>query len=286
MPLLTKTPRILVAGDSMTDVYWWGDVSRISPEAPVPVVQVLREESRPGAAANVAKNCEALGARVVLASAHVARKIRVVGRSQQVVRVDFDQRANREDVARLEDLFYHELLEADAVIFSDYGRGALSNIQELIQAAKLAGKPVFVDPKGHDYKRYSGADVVKPNTTELREMVGGWGSEEQLTAKVKLLMGETQIRAVLLTRGAEGMALFTKEGAYSVPAEAREVYDVTGAGDTAIATFAVAVARGYYFHDATRLANKAAGIVVGHFGTAVATEAEVFSGTLLYDNPE
>ena len=271
-------PAILVCGDSMLDEYWFGDVTRISPEAPVPCVKVLREETRPGAAANVAENCKAMGADVITAIVQGARKIRLVARNQQVVRADFDAVE-----CSVKDLVSVRLAVGAAfrrgvkmAILSDYGRGVRAEFQEAIRRAKEVGATVLVDPKGHDYSIYAGADLIKPNTDELRNLVGGWGDVNQMNRKAEALRVQAGVGAILLTRASEGMVLYDATGAYFIKSAAREVYDVTGAGDTAIAAFAVAVSRGYSFPDAAWYANKAAGIVCGKFGTAVATEMEVF----------
>lgn len=260
----------------MTDVYWFGEVSRISPEAPVPIVRMVRDEVRPGAAANVAANCTAMGAIVDLIGAEVAKKIRVVAKNQQVVRIDFDEEASPAAILHLGTEFASRLPLADAVIFSDYGRKSLTNVKALIAQARLAGKPVYVDPKGLDYERYALADMVKPNQYELRELMGGWADQSQLEKKAELLRRQINVGAVLVTQALEGMTLVDEEGAHHYPADAHEVYDVTGAGDTAIAAYAVASCMGCSPRLATSYANKAAGIVVGKFGTAVATEKEVF----------
>ena len=297
------TTRILVAGDSCADTYWFGDVTRISPEAPVPVVRVEREETRPGAAANVARNARAMGAEVTLCCVlgrdeggervreivqrdgiHDAivtwgktiRKLRVIGRQQQVVRVDFDEPVDAEARMFLQQTFSLALADAEIVVFSDYGKGALDNISALILEATRAAKIVLVDPKGCDYHKYSGAHLVKPNADEMRAMVGGWTSEAQLESKVARLRAETRLSTILLTRASVGMSLYTNDGVTHFSANAREVFDVTGAGDTAIAALAVGLGRGLTLTDAVGYANKAAGIAVGRFGTAVVNEQEVF----------
>lgn len=267
--------RILVCGDAMTDTYWYGGVNRISPEAPVPVVKMDHMEDRPGAAANVAANCEAMGItcdRVFSPSKDAVVKIRVIGKNQQVVRIDFDR--PQEPVSYSE--FMRKLKDCGIVIFSDYGKGALKEIQSLIHNAKTAGKTVLVDPKGHDYGRYCKADVVKPNRDEMKEMVGGWGSEEELAKKAEGLRRESGVGAILLTRAEQGMTLFTESGSVQIASKAHEVFDVSGAGDTAIAALAVALSRGHDLEQAARYANIAAGIVVKRFGTCVATATEVF----------
>lgn len=262
---------ILVYGDIMQDEYWWGDVARISPEAPVPVVSVSRQEQRPGAAANVARNCEAMGVKTTLVGLDVAKKIRVIGKNQQITRLDFDSKPAPVAVKATFDAFLAMIPAATVVIVSDYGRGTVGNPSGAIKAAKDAGKIVLVDPKGSDYSKYMGADVVKPNLDEMKAVVGGWENEEQLSAKARQL-GMT----ILLTRGAGGMTLFNGS-THHFASQAREVYDVSGAGDTTIAALAVALCRGLTLEESIPYANKAAGIVVGRFGTAVATEAEVFN---------
>jgi len=259
----------------MLDVYWFGNVERISPEAPVPVVKMGRMEERAGAAANVALNCIAMGATcdtLYSPSAKAVTKIRVIAKQQQVVRVDFDE--PQEPVILKE--FQRLLGDANVVVFSDYGKGSLSFVASLIAISKESDKAVLVDPKGHDYERYRGADVIKPNLNELREMVGGWGSEEQMAQKAERLRRESAIGAILLTRASAGMTLFTEAEVIQIPCVAKDVFDVSGAGDTAIAALAVALTRGHTLVEAARYANKAAGIVVGRFGTAVATAEEVF----------
>jgi D-glycero-beta-D-manno-heptose-7-phosphate kinase len=263
---------ILVCGDAMLDEYWFGDVSRISPEAPVPVLTVKRTEVREGAAANVARNVRALGSvcRTEFGAPEMqVRKIRPICRNHQMLRLDFDN--PQTPVAK--DIRF----EAGIVIFSDYGKGALEHVQCLIVRAKMAGCTVLVDPKGYDYERYRYADVVKPNLDEMRVMVGGWRDEDDLTRKAQALRVKASIGAILLTRAAGGMTLYTDSGTDHIAAEEREVFDVTGAGDTAIAALACALSRGHDLHAAARYANKAAGIVVERFGTAVATEREVFA---------
>lgn len=261
----------MVLGDAMVDEYWEGDVSRISPEGPVPVLRVLRTERREGAAANVAANVRAMGAQCLTeyGSGEPVLKIRAVARHQQMLRLDFDHR----QVAIEKSLPF---TPRSVVIFSDYGKGSLEHVGCLIVRAKIAGCTVLVDPKGYDYERYRYADVVKPNLEEMRVMVGGWKDEADLERKAQELRRKADIRALLLTRAAAGMTLYTDTGSDHIESVAREVYDVTGAGDTAIAALAVALSRGSTLHQAARYANKAAGISVGRFGTAVVNEEEVF----------
>lgn len=300
----TSPARILVVGDVMLDRYWFGDVSRISPEAPVPVVKVERSEERPGGAANVARNIAALGAQAALlsvvgadeagqtlarllaasaidASLHedpqlnTTVKLRVLGRQQQLLRIDFENWPAHEVLdAKLAE-FKQRIGQCNVVILSDYGKGGLAHIAEMIRIARAHGKPVLVDPKGDDYARYAGASVIKPNRAELREVVGRWTSEEDLAARVGQLRATLQLEALLLTRSEEGMTLFAADGAIHEPAQAREVYDVSGAGDTVIATLAVMLASGQSLPEAMRWANRAAGVVVGKLGTATCSRDEL-----------
>lgn len=300
----TSAARILVVGDVMLDRYWFGEVSRISPEAPVPVVKVEKSEERPGGAANVARNIAALGARVSLlsvvgadeagqslakllaassidASLHedsqlnTTVKLRVLGRQQQLLRIDFENSPAHEVLdAKLAE-FEKRVADCDAVILSDYGKGGLTHIATMIRLAKVHGKPVLVDPKGDDYARYAGVSVITPNRSELREVVGRWSSEEDLQVRVARLRHELSIGSLLLTRSEEGMTLFEEGRTTHESALAREVYDVSGAGDTVIATLAVMLAAGMSLPDAVRWANRAAGVVVGKLGTATCSLDEL-----------
>lgn len=296
--------RLLVVGDVMLDRYWFGEVSRISPEAPVPVVKVERSEERLGGAANVARNAVALGARTALLSVvgddeagrtlsrllaeggidvglQVDRdidttvKLRVIGRQQQLLRIDFETTPSHEILQAKLSEFATRVADCDVVILSDYGKGGLTHISEMIRLARAAGKPVLVDPKGDDWGKYAGATVITPNRSELREVVGRWASEDELAAKAGKLRGELGLEALLVTRSEEGMTLFADDGSHHQPARAREVFDVSGAGDTVIATLAVMLAAGADWSEAIRIANVAAGIVVGKLGAAVVTRAEL-----------
>lgn len=296
--------RLLIVGDVMLDRYWFGDVSRISPEAPVPVVKVERSEERPGGAANVARNVAALGAQVSLlalvgndepgaslkrlmqesgidASLHVddavttTVKLRVIGRQQQLLRIDFETMPSHEVLlAKLSD-FEQRLPDCDAVVFSDYGKGGLTHIARMIEMARAAGKTVLVDPKGDDYSIYAGATIITPNRSEMREVVGRWKSDAELEGKAEVLRRELALEALLVTRSEEGMSLFHAGGTIHEKAVAREVFDVSGAGDTVIATLAVMRAHGADWATAIHVANVAAGVVVGKLGTAVVTRAEL-----------
>lgn len=296
--------RLLVVGDVMLDRYWFGEVSRISPEAPVPVVKVEREENRLGGAANVARNAAALGAKTALLSVvgdddpgkalqrlleeggieaglHIDRKIdtivklRVIGRQQQLLRIDFETPPSHEILQAKLVEFEKRVAESDVVILSDYGKGGLTHIAEMIRLARAAGKPVLVDPKGDDYTKYAGATVITPNRSELRDVVGRWSSEAELAAKAQKLRAELGLEALLVTRSEEGMTLFSEGETHHQAAQAREVFDVSGAGDTVIATLAVMLAAGAGWDEAIRAANIAASIVVAKLGTAVVTREEL-----------
>lgn len=296
----------MVVGDAMLDRYWYGAVDRISPEAPVPVVRVTREEERIGGAANVANNVVALGARASLltvvgddAASHtletlVARtgiaphfgrdpqlkttvKLRVIGRQQQLLRMDFENTPQNEVLASQSSSFAALLPQHQAVLFSDYGKGGLAHVTQMIATARAAGRVVLIDPKGSDYSRYSGATAITPNRAELQQVVGAWADEADLRLRVETLRTSLQLDAVLLTRSEEGMTLFDAQGTLHEGAQAREVFDVTGAGDTVIATLAACVAAGVSLRDAMPLANRAGGIVVGKFGTATVSFGELFA---------
>ena len=292
-----KQAHVLIVGDVMLDRYWYGAVDRISPEAPVPVVRVTREEERLGGCANVAFNVVTLGAQASLLSvlgdddnglrlsrlveksgiqAHWGRdaqlqttvKLRIIGRQQQLLRADFENEPQSEVLASQTALFHTLLPSHQAVLFSDYGKGGLTHVADMIAAARAAGKTVLIDPKGSDYSRYSGATVITPNRAELQQVIGRWRDEASLLEKAQNLRQALKLDALLLTRSEEGMSLFDAEGVLHVPAQAREVFDVTGAGDTVIATLASLLASGLTLRQALPWANKAGGVVVGKFGTA------------------
>jgi rfaE bifunctional protein kinase chain/domain len=306
IPAGLDTTRILIVGDVMLDRYWFGEVSRISPEAPVPVVRIERREERLGGAANVARNAAALGAPIALlgvvgqdeAGDTVARllteqkigihlnrdaaistiiKLRVIGRQQQLLRIDFEEPPS--DVVLRDKLtqFNALLPQFDVIVLSDYAKGSLVNVAEMIAAARKAGKRVLVDPKGEDFSLYAGANILTPNKAELRHIVGSWKTEEELTAKAQKLRASLKLEALLVTRSEEGMSLYTEQGETHFSAEAREVFDVSGAGDTVIATLAVMLGAGMPLVDAVTVANRAGGIVVGKLGTATVTAEELFA---------
>jgi len=299
---------VLVVGDVMLDRYWFGEVTRISPEAPVPVFLWQKEKELPGGAANVARNCVALGARTRLLSVvgrdaagrrlaallrkagvdarlhrdpsiRTIQKLRVIGqRRHQLLRIDFETPPSAEVLgSKLAD-YRKALGECDVVLLSDYGKGGLAHIATMIREGRKAGKRVLVDPKGDDYSRYKGATMVTPNLAELREVVGRWKNENDLTQRAQALRKRLKLEALLLTRGEDGMTLYKNNKQLHVKAEKREVSDVTGAGDTVIAALAVMLGAGASLESAVRAANRAGGIKVTRFGTAVVTAAELFGG--------
>ncbi|MEC5387972.1 D-glycero-beta-D-manno-heptose-7-phosphate kinase [Uliginosibacterium sp. H3] len=300
----TSKARVLVVGDVMLDRYWFGDVERISPEAPVPVVRVQRTEERPGGAANVARNGSALGATVSLLSVvgddeaalalgrlvseagvrslmqkdaglSTTIKLRVLGRQQQLLRIDFENTPSADVLKAKLDSYKQELANHDVVVLSDYGKGGLTLVQDMIDLARAAGKPVLVDPKGEDYSRYKGASLLTPNRSELRQVVGRWKDDADLSERAQKLRKELGLDALLVTRSEEGMTLFREQGTVHEGTRAQEVFDVSGAGDTVIATLAVMIASGCDLVTAMRLSNHAAGIVVGKLGTATVTLDEM-----------
>ncbi len=296
--------RLLVVGDVMLYRYWFGDTGRISPEAPVPVVQVAKIDERLGGAANVARNASALGAKTTIlgvigqdeAGKRVEQllqesgvqsqlqadskvpttvKLRVIARQQQLIRLDFEETPSQNSLDEKLKRFESLLPQVDVVILSDYGKGALEQVSAMIALAKANKKLVLVDPKGDAYSKYKGATVLTPNRSELRQVIGQWSDEADLTKRAQSLRQELELSALLLTRSEEGMTLFTEKGTEHVRAQAREVFDVSGAGDTVIATLAVAMAAGWPLERAMALANRAGGIVVGKLGTATVSAEEL-----------
>jgi len=295
---------LLVVGDVMLDRYWFGDSDRISPEAPVPVVQVAKVDERLGGAANVARNVAALGANTTIlgvvgedeAGNRISEllrqsgvnsqlevdpkvpttvKLRVIARQQQLIRLDFEETPSQTALEQKLARFEKALGTADVLVLSDYGKGALSQVAAMIEYARAHNKVILVDPKGEDYEKYRGATVITPNRSELRQVVGRWADEDDLTRRAQDLRRSLGIQALLLTRSEEGMSLFTDQGVSHVRAQAREVFDVSGAGDTVIATLAVALAAQWPLDRAMALANRAGGIVVGKLGTATVTSEEL-----------
>lgn len=296
--------RVLVVGDLMLDRYWFGEVDRISPEAPVPVVRVARREDRLGGAGNVARNIVSLGAQATLVGvvgddepgrqvAALAQqegiqprlitdpnlpttlKMRVMGRQQQLLRVDFEEHPNGNSLDVLHNDVVSLLDGHDMVVLSDYAKGALGRVEALIQAARAAGLPVLVDPKGHVYQRYAGASIITPNRAEMADAVGRWQTEAELEERAQTLRKKLQLEALLVTRSEQGMTLFSEAGRQHVDAQAHEVFDVSGAGDTVLAALAVTRAAGLEWFEAVQWANRAGGVVVGKLGTSVVTAGEL-----------
>ncbi len=307
--------RVLIAGDVMLDRYWYGPCSRVSPEAPVPVVKVEEVEERPGGAANVAVNIATLGGRVRVlgvagadeaatvletklrrlgADCELIRqpgqatitKLRVLSRNQQLLRLDFEDGFPGFEPSALEERFAAWLPETDVAVLSDYQKGALRAVERCIELAHAVGKPVLVDPKGRKFDRYRGATLLTPNLSEFETVVGPCRDEVELVDKGEVLRRDLELVALLVTRGEQGMTLL-RDGAepLHLAARAREVYDVTGAGDTVIATLAVGLAAGLALPAATVLANLAAGIVVGKLGTASVTVSELRRALYEHDEP-
>lgn len=299
--------RVLVVGDVMLDRYWYGDVDRISPEAPVPVVGVTNAQERAGGAANVAQNVTALGAQCTLLSAvgddepgkkltevlrnsgaklllhkdgdmNTTVKLRIISRNQQLLRADFEKRPSHEILSACLSDFRRVIADVDIIIISDYGKGGLLHIKEMIGDAKKHNIPVIVDPKGSDFGRYHGATAITPNTKEFSQVVGPWENEMEFRALGHRLLNDSDSQYVLVTRSEQGMSLFRRDGSViDSPARAREVFDVSGAGDTVVSAFAVSHAAGFEDELKLRIANAAAGIVVGKLGTATATQHEILA---------
>lgn len=301
---LIQTKKILVVGDLMLDRYWFGEVDRVSPEAPVPVVRVVRREDRLGGAANVARNIRALGAKATLMgivgqdeageqiqfladeagidtqliadqTINTTLKMRVLGRQQQLLRIDFEYPPSEMALNHLDEKLSSLVVGHDVIVLSDYNKGVLSRVQAIIALAKRHAIPVLVDPKGTDYSRYTGASLLTPNRSEMQQAVGAWHNEAELALKSQRLRQELDLEALLITRSEQGMTLFDQVGRHHVDAQAQEVYDVSGAGDTVLATLASTRAAGLAWDEAMLWANKAGGIVVGKLGTSIVTAEEL-----------
>lgn len=300
-----SSARVLVVGDLMLDRYWHGATSRISPEAPVPVVHVNDDEQRPGGAGNVALNIAALGAKVSLmgftgidAAAESLQqrlkqdgvlclfeqlqdyptitKLRVMSRHQQLIRLDFEDGFQQVDSDRLLHQYHAEMAQAQVIILSDYGKGTLNRVDQFIALAKQMKKPVLVDPKGTDFSIYKHATLITPNLSEFEAVVGRCNDEQQIVDRGINLLAELDLEALLVTRGEQGMTLLSVgQEPLHLPTHAREVFDVTGAGDTVISVLAASLAAKKSFADATVLANIGAGVVVGKMGTATVNTEEL-----------
>jgi len=298
---------VLVVGDIMLDQYWYGPTQRISPEAPVPVVKITQDERRPGGAANVALNIASIGGKVTLAgitgeddaAQHLRTqltalnincefdqqkniptitKLRVMSRNQQLIRLDFEESLHDVNKTKLEEKVAAQLVKHDLLLLSDYSKGTLSDVQNLISLAKKNGKAVLVDPKGTDFERYRGATLLTPNLSEFEAVVGECKTESEIVSKGQKLLEYLDLEAMLVTRSEQGMTLLRRDHEeFHLPTQAREVYDVTGAGDTVIATLALAIAAKAEYTQASALANIAAGIVVGKLGTSTVSEAELLA---------
>jgi D-beta-D-heptose 7-phosphate kinase / D-beta-D-heptose 1-phosphate adenosyltransferase len=297
--------RILVVGDVMLDTYWHGDTTRISPEAPVPVVKINNIEDSPGGAANVALNIAALGAACNLTgiigndaagqslmqalsaagieydfhfseNSPTITKLRVLSHHQQLIRLDFEENFSSADSLSLSSRISGLLNNVDLVIFSDYKKGSLSNIENFISLVKAAGVPILVDPKGDDFTKYKGATLLTPNFHEFEVVAGQCASEEELVNKAKVLINDLELEALLVTRGEHGMSLIRpREAELHFPARSRDVFDVTGAGDTVISVLAASIGAGKSLPEAVALANIAAGIAVSKVGTVAVSGPEL-----------
>jgi len=299
-----QNAKVLVVGDVMLDRYWTGDASRVSPEAPVPVVHIDDLEDRPGGAGNVALNIAALGGQVSLLSlvgedeaakklktilskagvqceftpvlgADTITKLRVMSRHQQMIRLDFEDGFTNFKHQQLVDKYTSLLDGVDLVVFSDYAKGCLSEVQLMITIANQKGIQTLVDPKGSDFEKYRGATLLTPNESEFSLVAGKWNNEAEFSDRAVQLKEDINLEALLVTRSERGMALFEQSGELHIPTQAREVFDVTGAGDTVIATLAISLAAGESKSNAVKLANAAASVVVGKLGTATLSCAEL-----------
>ena len=299
--------KILVVGDVMLDQYWFGDVNRISPEAPVPIVKVNRSQIRCGGAANVAINAATLGVDSILLSVvgndeagknlqnlvenqqnltpifHIDQniativKLRGIAKQQQLLRIDSETPPTRKILdAKLSDFAKQVQSNPNVIILSDYGKGALTHSSEMIKIAKNANLQIFIDPKGSNYQKYKNADLITPNRQELAQVVGSWHDENDLILRAENLRKDLNLKALLVTRSEEGMTLIGENNlVINQPARALEVYDVSGAGDTVIATLSAARAAGADWDLAMQFATLAAGIVVGKLGTATVSVEEI-----------
>lgn len=297
--------RILVVGDVMLDRYWFGDVERISPEAPVPIAKVNKIEDRPGGAANVARNIASLSGNVSLLSVvgtdepslileqllnhekvetifkkdetiSTTVKLRVMAKNQQLIRIDFEKIPSHEILAKILDTYTSIIDQYEIIILSDYGKGGLSHTEKMIEIARSHGKKILVDPKGNDYSKYKNVTLLTPNRSELADAVGKWNDEQDLYTRANHLKADLNLEYLLVTRSEDGMTLFGNE-IYNYPTLAQEVYDVSGAGDTVIATIGIMLANQISMDDSVRIANLAAGIVVAKLGTATVTKEELIN---------
>lgn len=300
-----STGRPLIVGDVMLDRYWHGSTNRISPEAPVPIVKVEGDELRAGGAGNVALNAATLGAAAQLigliggdeagtllrrrldeggVGCHLLEtprhptitKLRIISRHQQLIRLDFETPFAADDADGIEAACRAALPDSHALVLSDYGKGTLARVDALIAAGRQHGVPIVVDPKGTDFERYRGATVITPNQTEFEAVVGHCADETRVRERGEALRRQLDLQALLITRSERGMTLLERDRApLDLPTRARDVFDVTGAGDTVVAVLGAGLACGLPLADATALANLAAGVVVGKLGTATVTLDEL-----------
>ena len=297
--------KVLVLGDVMLDRYWFGSTNRISPEAPVPVVKVQENEDRAGGAANVAMNIASLNVPVTLhglvgnddagraldklLSEHriqnqcvavdshpTITKLRILSRHQQLLRLDFEEGFHNLDCHELLAKLAAEITAYGALILSDYGKGTLDAVQQMIQIARQANVPVLIDPKGTDFERYRGATLLTPNMSEFEAVAGHCRDEDEIVTKGLKMIADFDLSALLITRSEKGMTLLRpNQEPFHLPTQAKEVYDVTGAGDTVISVLATAIADGRSLEEACYLANAAAGVVVGKLGTSTVSPSEL-----------
>lgn len=299
-----KKSKVLVIGDVMLDKYWFGITERISPEAPVPITQIISEDYRAGGAANVAQNIVSLGGKSILLSvigkdeagnklnkiindSHIENyllqddsigtttKLRIISRNQQLIRVDFESNPNNTALEKLNKQFEQLINESDIIILSDYNKGCLSNVNNMIIQAKATGKKILIDPKGNNYNKYKKANLITPNKNELANIIGAWKNEYELEEKTQNLRKKLMLDAILLTRSDEGLSLYSEKEVIHQKTKAKEVFDVSGAGDTIIAGFALSIASGFNYNISMKIANTAAGIVVGKLGTAICSAEEL-----------
>lgn len=295
--------KVLVVGDVMLDRYWFGDVNRISPEAPIPIAKINTIDDRPGGAANVARNIASLNGNVTLLSVvgndeaslilesllnkerinlilkkdnliKTIVKLRIIAKNQQLIRIDFEEQPSHEILAEVLDTYKKIISEHDVVILSDYGKGGLDHASKMIEIANKLKKPILIDPKGDDYSKYKYATLITPNKLELKTVCGSWKTEADLIKKATTLRKKLKLKYLLLTRSEEGMTLFANK-IINYQAHNKEVYDVSGAGDTVIATLGVLIANKITINEAIQIANIAAGVVIGKIGTATVTFEEI-----------
>lgn len=296
--------KILVVGDVMLDRYWFGDVNRISPEAPIPIAKINIIDDRPGGAANVARNIASLNGNVTLLSVvgndeaslilesllnkerinlilkkdnliKTIVKLRVIAKNQQLIRIDFEEQPSYEILSEVLDTYKNIIEDHDLIILSDYGKGGLNHANKMIEIANKFKKPILIDPKGDDYSKYKYATLITPNKAELKAVCGSWKTESELIKKATNLRKQLKLKYLLLTRSEEGMTLFNNKVITNYLAHNKEVFDVSGAGDTVIATLGLLLANKISINEAIKIANLAASVVIGKVGTATVSFKEI-----------